>query len=418
MPQASSQNISLSKDHPKENDPASKTTIHSELSKTVDTNLKERKIATRLAFGQELLILGEQNSNLVVLDAETANSTYLNLFAEKFPERFLQSFIAEQNMVSVATGLSLLGKVPVLATFGAFLTRAFDQIRMSQYSLPKVNLNIVGTHAGVSIGEDGPSQMALEDLAMFRTLRGSVVLYPSDAKSTQVLLKLMITNSGLKYLRLTRNETPLLYLEQEEFVLGGSKILRSSNLDLVCLSQQEVMLNWLQTKARESQTIANLLTKALTKQENKQEKDLSFNSNTNSQRLENCLVDDITIVSAGITLFEALKAWEILVQANISSRIIDLYSVKPLDKNTLLQASYQSKAILVVEDHYPEGGLFSAVLEALANAPIWFYNRHWLGIFSLAVNKIPRSGHLQDLFQDQEIDAQAIVKKVREILGK
>lgn len=367
-------------------------------SKNLKLNLDETKVSTRLAFGQALVKIGQNQKDLVVLDAEMSNSTYTSLFAEQFPERFLQSFIAEQNMVSVAVGLSLIGKIPVLATFGAFLTRAFDQIRMSQYSLPKIDLNIAGSHAGVSIGEDGPSQMALEDLAIFRTLRQGLVFYPSEATSTYKLLSIMLENKGIKYLRLTRKDTYLLYTDLEEFSIGGSKILRSLDENLVCQSQKEVLKNWLsENNLREKFTI-ELQEKIKKAKKTK-------------------ILDEITIVCAGITVFEALQAWESLAKLGIVCRVIDLYTVKPVDKKTLLQASKQTKAILVVEDHYPEGGLFSAVLEALASEKIFQENPDWLGIFSLAVTKIPQSGKPAELLADQKIDATAIISKVQEILA-
>ena len=207
---------------------------------------------------------------MVSLDGEVSNSTYSEIFKEAYPERFFEMYIAEQNMVGAALGFSSRGKIPFVSTFAAFFTRAFDQIRMSQYSDP--NIKFVGSHAGVSIGEDGPSQMGLEDIAMFRTILNGVVLYPSDAVSTERLVEEAAKHYGIVYIRTTRKETPILYHPEEEFPIGGSKVLRKSKKDMA------------------------------------------------------------TVVGAGITLHEALEAYEELKKEGIFIRVIDLYSIKPMDE--------------------------------------------------------------------------------------
>ena len=325
-------------------------------------------ISTRLAFGQTLVKLGKEFPQMLVLDAEMSNSTFTNLFAKEFPDRFLQNFIAEQNMMSTALGLSLGGKLPVCATFAAFLTRSFDQIRMSQYSFPKTNLKIAGSHCGISIGTDGPSQMALEDLSLFGSILKSVILYPSTGIATQKLTKQMLTNHGITYLRLTRDETAEIYKNEDEFPIGGSKTLLENELD------------------------------------------------------------EITLIGAGITIFECLKAVEIIKTKNLEKtkisqknekipkiRVIDLYSVKPFDKKTILKAARETKAIIVVEDHFSFGGIFSNLSAFLAPTPQTF-NPNWQGIHSLAVTQIPRSGQKEELLSWAKIDAQAIADKIEEIL--
>jgi transketolase len=304
-------------------------------------------ISTRKAYGLALAKLGHLDPNVVVLDAETSNSTYAEDFKKEFPDRFFEMFIAEQNMVSTALGLSRRGKIPFVSTFAAFFSRAFDQIRMSQYSNP--NIKFVGSHAGVSIGEDGSSQMALEDIAMFRAVSNMTVFYPSDAQSTEKLVNLAAHHEGNVYIRTTRANTPVLYSETETFEIGGSKTLYESTQDVV------------------------------------------------------------TVIGAGITLHEAVKAYHVLAEKEIMVRIIDLYSIKPLDLKTLLKAAQETKALLVVEDHYPEGGIFEAVCSALSNTPT--------PIYSLSVTKMPRSGKPEELLAYEEIDAQAIVQKVLEIKG-
>lgn len=261
-------------------------------------------MAPRKAYGLALAALGS-DSRVVVLDADVKNSTFTDFFEKKYPERFVQCFIAEQNMISIATGLISRGKIAFAATFGAFFTRAHDQIRMA--SIGRVPLRICGTHCGVSIGEDGPSQMALEDIAMMRCIPHSIVLYPSDGVSTYALTALMAGyREGISYLRATRENLPILYSHDEVFVVGGSKVLRQSAQDKVC------------------------------------------------------------VIAAGITVHEALKAHQILVREGIDIAIIDLYSIKPLDISTILRvAAVAGNRILTVEDHYLEGGLGEAVKAAL-----------------------------------------------------
>lgn len=301
----------------------------------------EQAVATRKAYGNALVRIYPKYPQMVVLDAEVSNSTFAETFKREYPERFFEMFIAEQNMVGAAVGLSKRGKIPFVSTFAAFFTRAFDQIRMSQYS--GSNIKFCGSHAGVSIGEDGPSQMGLEDIAMFRSILESVVLYPSDAVSTERLVEEAAKLSGIVYIRTTRKDTPVIYENEEKFTIGGSKVLRSSQQDVV------------------------------------------------------------TVIGAGITLFEALKAYEVLEKEGVRIRVIDLYSVKPLDIKTLEKAADETKGIITVEDHYPQGGIGEAVKSVLTG-----YN-----VFSLAVNKIPRSGKPDELLEYEEINSRAIVKLVK-----
>ncbi len=299
------------------------------------------KIATRYAYGEALKAIYPAHPNMVVLDAEVSNSTYVALFKDAYPKRFFEMFIAEQNMVGAALGLARRGKLPFVSTFAAFFTRAADQIRMSQYS--NSNIKFVGSHSGVSIGEDGASQMGLEDISLFRSAN-SVVLYPSDATATFGLVEASANHVGNVYLRTTREKTPVIYKEGEQFAIGGSKTIRSSNSDKV------------------------------------------------------------TVVAAGITLHEALKAYEILMKEGIAIRVIDLYSIQPLDIATLKKAAKETKVIITVEDHYPAGGIGEAVAAAIPGSVVQ----------SLAVRKMPQSGKIAELLAYEEIDAAAIVKKVRE----
>ncbi len=309
-------------------------------------------VATREAYGQGLAELASENPNVIALDADLSTSTFAYRIKEADPNRFLEMFIAEQNMVSVATGLALCGRIPFCSSFGAFLTRALDQIRMARYS--QANVKFVGSHAGVSIGEDGFSQMGLEDISMFRCILDSVVLYPADAVSTQALVKEMAKHIGITYLRTSRPKVPVIYSSDESFIIGGSKTLRSS------------------------------------------------------------AKDEATIIAAGVTVHEALKAYEYLLQDGIVVRVIDLYSIKPVDALTLSKATQETRAILVVEDHYSEGGVYGAVSECLYN-PDRAQTR-LVPIYSLAVNKLPRSGSSEELLAFVEINVQAIVKKVKQIL--
>lgn len=307
-----------------------------------------KPFAPRKAYGQALVRIHPQFPHMVVLDAEVGNSTYAGLFAKAYDERFIEMYIAEQNMIGVALGLSRRGKIPFVSTFAAFLTRAFDQIRMSEYS--EGNIKFVGSHVGVSIGEDGVSQMGLEDIAMFRTLLNCVVLYPSDAMSMDKLVEAAAGHRGNVYIRTTRADLPVLYKQSDEFVIGGSKVVKESEEDL------------------------------------------------------------LTIVTAGITLHEALKAYDVLKKEKIFIRVIDLYSIKPLDVETLKLAAKKTKAIVTVEDHYAAGGIGEAVKSALATVR--------KPVHSLAVRKMPKSGTSQELLAYEEIDAAAIVALCKTILKK
>ena len=308
--------------------------------------LADKPVATRRAYGNALVRIFPSFPNMVVLDAEVSNSTYAELFKEKYPERFFEMYIAEQNMVGASLGLSRRGKIPFVSTFAAFFTRAFDQIRMSQYS--DSNIKFTGSHAGVSIGEDGPSQMGLEDIAMFRTVLNSVVLYPSDAISTEKLVEEAAKHHGIVYMRTTRKDTPILYKNDEEFHIGGSKIVRKSDNDR------------------------------------------------------------LTVIAAGITLHEALAAYEALKKEGVFIRVIDLYSIKPIDKETVNDAAQSTKAIVTVEDHFAEGGIGEAVRSALGSvvAPV----------YSLAVRKMPMSGKPGELLDYEEISKNAIIKKLKDLL--
>jgi len=301
------------------------------------------KVATRLAFGKALQKLGRMDRDMVVLDGDVQNSTYTNQFFEEFPERSLQCYIAEQNMVSTAVGLQTHGFDVFFSSFACFLTRAYDQLRMAAYS--RANLKVAGSHAGTSIGEDGPSQMGLEDLGMFRSLMNSIVLYPCDAVSSEKLTCLMANYVGISYLRTSRPATPVIYDNNEEFTVGGLKVLRQSS------------------------------------------------------------DDKATIVAAGITVHEALKAYEKLKRDNIAVRVVDCYSVKPLDETTLRKASDESGHIITVEDHYAEGGLGEAVASLGLRPRI------------VAVRKMPHSGPPEMLMAEQGIDADGIVREVKKVLG-
>ncbi len=306
----------------------------------------DKPVATRKAYGKALVRIFPKYPGIVVLDAEVSNSTFSEMFKEQFPRRFFEMFITEQNMVGTALGLSRRGKIPFISTFAAFFTRAFDQIRMSQYS--EANIKFCGSHAGVSIGEDGSSQMGLEDIAMFRAVLNSVVLYPSDAVSAEKLVEEAAKHYGIVYIRTTRNDTPVLYGSDEAFYIGGCKVLRSSGNDYV------------------------------------------------------------TVVAAGITLYEALKAYDELIKEGIFIRVIDLYSVKPADTKTLCEAARNTKAIITVEDHFAEGGIGEAVGSALRDRPV--------PVHSLAVRKMPKSGKTRELLDYEEISGDAIIKKVKELL--
>ncbi|MEJ2091649.1 MAG: transketolase [Syntrophobacterales bacterium] len=308
----------------------------------------DKPVPTRNAYGNALKRLYPKFPDIVSLDGEVSNSTRAEYFEEKYPERFFEMYIAEQNMAGAALGLAQRGKIPFVSTFAAFLTRAFDQIRMSQYS--DTNIKFVGSHAGVSIGQDGPSQMGLEDLAMMRAILNSVVLYPCDAVSTERLVEEAAQHRGIVYIRTTRAATPILYGPEETFPIGGCKVLKRSGQDAV------------------------------------------------------------TVVTAGITVFEALKAYDTLKQEGTSIRVIDLYSIKPVDEATLQEAARETKAIITVEDHYAEGGLGEAVKGVLAATPTA------TPVYSLAVRRKPQSGKPPELLDYEGISQQAIVARIKELL--
>ena len=304
-------------------------------------------VATREAFGAALAALGEANPSVVALDADVKNSTFTDKFGKQFPERFFENFIAEQNMIGAAIGLAATGKVPFVATFAAFLTRAYDFIRMAAIS--QSNIKLVGTHVGVSIGEDGPSQMGLEDIAMMAAQPGVVVLYPSDAVCAYRLVETAAAHRGMVYIRAGRPKSPVLYGPEETFKIGGCKVLRQS------------------------------------------------------------ASDQLTIVAAGVTLFEALKAHDQLKSAGISVRVIDLYSVVPLDRLTLLESARATKnRILTVEDHYEHGGLGDAVLGAVGSEGV--------RVHKMAVREIPHSGKPDELVDHFGLSARAIVDTVKKLL--
>ncbi len=305
------------------------------------------KEATRKAFGDALLALGKARGDVVALDGEVGNSTYTEEFAEALPDRFFQVYIAEQQMAATAVGLQVRGWKPFAATFAAFLSRAYDFVRMAAIS--RANLSLAGSHAGVSIGEDGPSQMALEDLASLRAIHGSTVLYPSDANQAAALVPQMADREGIIYMRTTREKTPVIYAPGEDFHIGGSRVVRQGD------------------------------------------------------------DDSVTIIGAGITLHEAVKAAETLAGEGIKARVIDLYSVKPVDAETIRAAARETGAIVTVEDHWPEGGIGDAVLDALATEqphPV---------VVKLAVREMPGSGTPAELMAGAGIDATHIADAAREL---
>ena len=307
------------------------------------------QVATRTAFGQALAAVGTANPRVVVLDGEVADSTRTEFFADEHPERFFEFYIAEQQMVAAAVGMQVRGWSPFAATFAAFMTRALDFIRMAAIS--GADIRLVGSHAGVSIGQDGPSQMALEDLAAFRAVHGSTVLYPCDGNQTTALTTLMADLPGVSYLRTTRGDTPVIYEPDDQFVVGGSRVLRSSE------------------------------------------------------------GDQLTIVAAGVTVHEALAAADQLAEDGISARVIDAYSIKPIDAGTIRLAARDTGRIITVEDHWPEGGLGDAVLAALAvpgaTLPL---------VVKLAVSSMPASATPAEQLHAAGIDAEAIVEAADELV--
>ncbi len=320
--------------------------LREETAAVLPTYTLGQMVATREAYGDALVALGRSSPFIYALDGDVKNSTFAEKFAQAFPERFVECFIAEQNMVGAAVGLAETGKIPFTSSFACFLTRAFDFIRMA--GIGRANIKLCGSHAGVSIGEDGPSQMGLEDIAMMRTIPDSVVLYPADAVATVKLVREMACYWGIAYLRTTRPKTPVIYSHDEEFPIGGCKILRSSPRDVA------------------------------------------------------------TVVAAGITLHEALKAYEQLQVEGIPIRVIDLYSVKPLDADTLVRCGQETNGLIItVEDHYPQGGIGEAVAMALQGTGV--------RVHALAVRELPRSGKPEELLAACGIDAAAIARTVRQL---
>ncbi len=309
-------------------------------------------LATRKSYGDALVALGAARANVVVLDAEVSNSTHAEDFKKAYPERFFEMYIAEQQLVAAAVGMQVVGLVPFASTFAAFLTRAFDFIRMAAIS--RANIRLSGSHAGVSIGEDGPSQMALEDLAMMRAVHGSTVLYPCDANQTAELVVAMADREGISYIRTTREKTAILYGADEAFPIGGSKTLRGGGAD-----------------------------------------------------------DKVAIVAAGITVHEALKAADLLAADGVAVRLIDAYSVKPIDGAALAAAARATGGrLVIVEDHWAEGGIGDAVLAALAEA-----GAEAAHVRHLAVREMPGSGKPAELLDAAGISAAHIAAAVRELVA-
>ncbi|MBI2091564.1 MAG: transketolase [Deltaproteobacteria bacterium] len=306
----------------------------------------DSEIATREAFGHALLDIGNLSDKAVVIDGDVNNSTGTNLFFKKYPERFFQSFIAEQNMAGVALGFSKAGFLPFVATFSCFLSRAHDQIRMAACS--SANIKFIGSHAGVSIGEDGPSQMGLEDLAIFRPIPQCAILYPADAYSTRACTELIANSANISYLRTTRQKTPVIYAINDKFEIGGSKTVKKSSKDLV------------------------------------------------------------TIIAAGITVHNAIAAYEELKRDGVLVRILDAYSVKPIDEKGINAAiSETSDRAIIVEDHFEAGGLGDAVRAAIKGDA---------KIIHLAVREIPRSGKPEELMEKYGIGKESIIKAVKDLI--
>jgi transketolase len=308
------------------------------------------KEATRKAYGDALVALGRSRGDVVALDGEVSNSTYAEEFKEQVPDRYFEMYIAEQQMVAAAVGMQVRGWRPFASTFAAFLSRAYDFVRMAAVS--HANVILTGSHAGVSIGEDGPSQMALEDIAALRAVHGSTVLYPSDPNQTADLMRQLPDREGIVFLRTTREKTPVIYRPGESFPIGGSRVVRSSEGDRVSL------------------------------------------------------------VAAGITLHQALAAAEELAGDGIAARVIDLYSIKPIDAGTLRQAARETGQIVTIEDHWPEGGLGDAVLEVFG--PMGSDHPR---VTKLAVHAMPGSATPAQQLAEAGIDAGGIVQAVRELVG-
>ena len=305
------------------------------------------EVATRKAYGEALKALGDARGDVVALDGEVSNSTYSEIFRDAHPDRYVELYIAEQQLIATAVALQRRGWKPFCSTFAAFLTRAYDFVRMAAVS--RAELKLCGSHAGVSIGEDGPSQMGLEDLAAFRAVHSSTVLYPSDANQTARLVALMADLDGIAYLRTHRGALPVIYGPDDRFEIGGSRVVRDG--------------------------------------------------------------DDVTLVGAGVTLHEALAAAEELARDGVEARVVDLYSVKPVDTETLARAATETGAIVTAEDHWPEGGLGEAVLGALAEAG------ESCPVRKLGVEIMPGSGTPKELLREAGIDAGAIAAAARELVG-
>jgi transketolase len=308
------------------------------------------KEATRKAYGDTLVALGKARGDVVALDGEVSNSTYSEEFREAIPDRYFEMYIAEQQMVAAAVGLQVRGWKPFVSTFAAFLSRAYDFVRMAAVS--RASLVLSGSHAGVSIGEDGPSQMALEDLAALRAVHGSTVLYPSDPNQTADLMRQLPERPGISFIRTTREKTPVIYQPGEQFPIGGSRVVRASD------------------------------------------------------------DDQVTLVGAGVTLHEAIKAADGLAGEGIHARVIDLYSIKPIDQETLRQAAGETGAIVTAEDHWPEGGLGDAVLEVFEGM-----GPSHPRITRLAVRDMPGSATPAQQLAAAGIDAAAIADAARKLVG-
>jgi transketolase len=304
------------------------------------------EVATRKAYGEALAAIGSARGDIVAVDGEVSNSTFAEIFKQAHPERFFEMYIAEQQMVAAAVGLQARGWRPFASSFAAFHSRAYDFIRMAAIS--RATLCLSGSHAGVSIGEDGPSQMALEDLAMMRAVHGSTVLHPCDGNQTAKLVATMAEREGITYIRTLRPNTPVLYEPDEEFPIGGCRVLRHG--------------------------------------------------------------DDVTLVGCGVTVHEALKAAETLAADGIEARVVDCYSLKPIDGEALAAAAEETGRIVTVEDHWPEGGLGEAVLSALADRDAR------AEVTRLAVREMPRSGKPDELLAAYKIDAAAIAEAARTLV--
>ncbi len=301
------------------------------------------EVATRKAYGEALAAVGGANGRVVAVDGEVSNSTFAEVFKEAHPDRFFEMYIAEQQMVAAAVGLQARGYRVFASTFAAFHSRAYDFVRMAAIS--RATLSLSGSHAGISIGEDGPSQMALEDIGMMRAIHGSTVLHPCDGNQTGRLVAAMAELEGISYIRTLRPNTPVLYGPDEEFAVGGSRVVREGG--------------------------------------------------------------DVTLVGCGITVHEALKAADTLAAEGVSARVVDCYSVKPIDGATLAAAAAETRGLVVTEDHWPEGGLGEAVLAALAGEGVSARVTH------LAVRDMPHSGKPGELLAAFGIDADAIATAAR-----